>query len=116
MVKSYRRAMISGYPRQFSCFIRTVRSIRAVRFFYRGGKKKKSLRKKTEALLLCWRRPIFPCSRPQSIVGANELNYRVRNGNGWTLAAKSTNSHIYRKRITCQAAGAAKAAVPAAVD
>ena len=25
--------------------------------------------------------PIFPCSRPQSIFGANELNFCVRNGN-----------------------------------
>ena len=35
--------------------------------------------------------PIFPCSHPQSIVGANELNFRVRNGNGWTLVAINTN-------------------------
>ena len=40
---------------------------------------------------LCWRRPIFPCSLPQSIVGADELNYCVRNGNRWTLVAKNTN-------------------------
>ena len=35
--------------------------------------------------------PIFPCSRPQSIFGANELNFCVRNGNRWTLAAINTN-------------------------
>ena len=35
--------------------------------------------------------PIFPCSHPQSIFGADELNYRVRNGNGWTLIAINTN-------------------------
>ena len=35
--------------------------------------------------------PIFPCSHPQSIFGANELNFRVRNGNGWTLIAINTN-------------------------
>ena len=38
--------------------------------------------------------PIFPASHPTSIFGADELNYRVRNGNGWTLTAISTN-YIY---------------------
>ena len=33
------------------------------------------------------RQPIFPGSRPPSIVGATELNFRVRNGNGWVLCA-----------------------------
>ena len=36
--------------------------------------------------------PIFPGRRQPSIVGRNELNYRVRNGNGWTLILISTNS------------------------
>ena len=31
------------------------------------------------------RRPIFPCCYRQSIFGSPELNFRVRNGNGWTL-------------------------------
>ena len=35
--------------------------------------------------------PIFPGRRQPSIVGSNELNYRVRNGNGWTLVLISTN-------------------------
>ena len=35
--------------------------------------------------------PIFPGRHQPSIVGRNELNYRVRNGNGWTLALISTN-------------------------
>ena len=53
----------------------------------------KSKRKKpdTSCQAWCWRRPIFPCSLPQSIVGADELNYCVRNGNRWTLVAKNTN-------------------------
>ena len=38
--------------------------------------------------------PIFPCSHPQSIVGANELNCRVRNGNGWILIAINTNYSV----------------------
>ena len=36
--------------------------------------------------------PIFPGRHQPSIVGRNELNYRVRNGNGWTLILINTNS------------------------
>ena len=39
----------------------------------------------------CWHRPIFPCSRPQSIVGTAKLNFCVRNGNRWTLCVNDTN-------------------------
>ena len=35
--------------------------------------------------------PIFPDRLQSSIVGRNELNFRVRNGNGWTLALISTD-------------------------
>ena len=35
--------------------------------------------------------PIFPGRRQPSIVGRSELNYRVRNGNGWTLTLINTN-------------------------
>ena len=35
--------------------------------------------------------PIFPGSHPPSIVGANELNFCVRDGNRWTLTAINTN-------------------------
>ena len=35
--------------------------------------------------------PIFPASHPASIVGANELNFCVRDGNRWTLTAINTN-------------------------
>ena len=38
--------------------------------------------------------PIFPGSRPPSIVGANELNFCVRDGNRWTLIAINTNYSI----------------------
>ena len=41
--------------------------------------------------------PIFPGRHQPSIVGRNELNYRVRNGNGWTLVLISTN---YVIRVT----------------
>ena len=36
--------------------------------------------------------PIFPVRLQTSIVGAGELNFRVRDGNGWTLTAINTNS------------------------
>ena len=39
--------------------------------------------------------PVFPGRRQPSIVGRSELNYRVRNGNGWTLALISTNYLCY---------------------
>ena len=35
--------------------------------------------------------PIFPGSRPPSIVGTNELNFCVRDGNRWTLIVINTN-------------------------
>ena len=38
--------------------------------------------------------PIFPGRRQPSIFGASELNCRVRNGNGWTLTAISTDYSI----------------------
>ena len=47
--------------------------------------------------------PIFPGSRPPSIVGAHELNFCVRDGNRWTLMAINTNyvdgkpHHLYVK-------------------
>ena len=45
--------------------------------------------------LLCWRRPIFPARHQASIVGIGELNFRVRNGNGWTLTTKNTNYMVH---------------------
>ncbi len=41
---------------------------------------------------LCRHRPIFPGRFQPSIFGTNELNYRVRNGNGWTLIVIGTDS------------------------
>ncbi len=40
---------------------------------------------------LCWRTPIFPGRHQPSIFGTNELNFRVRDGNGWTLVVINTN-------------------------
>ena len=41
-----------------------------------------------------WRRPIFPKGCPLSIFGAGELDFRVRDGNGYGLSASVT-------RISC---------------
>src|SRR5579884_2684637 len=55
------------------------------------------------------RRPIFPCSCPHSIVGAEGLNYRVRDGNGCTPFAIVTGSPAHpggflTRRIILQSA------------
>ena len=42
--------------------------------------------------LLCWQRPILPGSFPPSIFGTGELNFRVRDGNGWGLTVINTGS------------------------
>ena len=44
---------------------------------------------------MCWHLLIFPGSCPPSIFSASELNFRVRNGNGWTLTVKNTNYQRY---------------------
>ena len=46
--------------------------------------------------------PIFPASHPASIVGGNELNFCVRDGNRWTLTPISTN--CMKKKIPHAAA------------
>ena len=40
---------------------------------------------------MCWRLPIFPGRHQPSIFGTIELNFRVRDGNGWTLNVINTN-------------------------
>ena len=48
----------------------------------------------TAVLLLCRHRLIFPGRFQPSIVSTDELNYRVRDGNGWTLIAKDTDLRL----------------------
>ena len=50
----------------------------------------------------CWRKPIFPDRLQSSIFGAGELNFRVRDGNGWTLAAINTNCFVLPSLSTAQ--------------
>ena len=57
-------------------------------------------RKRTDSKLsvLLWLAlPIFPARLQASIFGRSELNFRVRNGNGWTLALISTNLLSFEK-------------------
>ena len=42
--------------------------------------------------------PIFPVRLQTSIFGASELNFRVRDGNGWTLTAINTNSLFLERK------------------
>ncbi len=42
--------------------------------------------------------PIFPGRFQPSIFGANELNYRVRDGNGWTL---SNQHRLLKEKRLC---------------
>ncbi|SBV90552.1 hypothetical protein KL86CLO1_10001 [uncultured Eubacteriales bacterium] len=42
--------------------------------------------------------PIFPGRLQPSIFGAGELNFRVRDGNGWALAAINTNLLLFEKK------------------
>ena len=45
---------------------------------------------------MCWRLPIVPGRFQPSIVGTSELNFRVRDGNGWTLTVINTNFEAFR--------------------
>ena len=50
--------------------------------------KKKTVKKTVLCVLAL---PIFPVRLQTSIVGRIELNFRVRDGNGWTLDLINTN-------------------------
>ena len=52
---------------------------------------KKNKRSDFSDLFKCRRRPIFPGGCPPSIFGTIELNYRVRDGNGWDLNVIDTD-------------------------
>src|SRR3954453_3058301 len=44
---------------------------------------------------LIGRRPTLPRTRARSTIGAERLNFRVRNGNGWNPLATITQSHCH---------------------
>ena len=52
------------------------------------------VRHSSRPLTGCWRRPIFPRRLRRSIFGTAQLNFRVRNGNGWTLCVSGTNYYF----------------------
>ena len=45
----------------------------------------------------CQHRHILPSGFPLSIVCTDELNFRVRDGNGWTLIVKDTDFFVKDK-------------------
>ena len=51
---------------------------------------------------LCRHRAKFPGRLQPSILAADELNFRVRNGNGWDLIAISTDSIMSLVRHLCR--------------
>ena len=68
----------------------------------KGNKKEKNHGFRRGSFVLAL--PIFPGRLQPSIVGRSELNFRVRDGNGWTLALISTNcqhSSIPSCRLMC---------------
>ena len=60
-------------------------------------KSKQELRNQFLLTLFMLALPIFPVRLQTSIFGRSELNFRVRNGNGWTLALISTNLLSFEK-------------------
>ena len=63
-------------------------------FFEKTFEKNEKTAVITAVLLLCRHRLIFPGRFQPSIVSTDELNYRVRDGNGWTLIAKNTDLRL----------------------
>ena len=74
------------------------------------GYKKQRLH--SQSLFLCWHRAIFPVRRQTSIFATDELNFRVRNGNGWTLVVIDTNFVVanFARSVSAVTVRAAKTA------
>ena len=66
-----------------------------LKFFIGPKNKGKALSQMAERSMLAL--PIFPVRLQTSIVGRIELNFRVRNGNGWTLDLINTNLLSFEK-------------------
>ena len=63
-----------------------------------GGKTQKKQPPYWVTAFVCWRLPIVPGRFQPSIVGTSELNFRVRDGNGWTLTVINTNYSVRVRR------------------
>ena len=55
----------------------------------------------TEFPTLCWHLSIFPGRLHPSIFDTNELNFRVRYGNGCTLIDIDTNYFVFSHILQC---------------
>ena len=75
------------------CFVNTYFDI-FCSFSKKLSDKKKNRSYYCSSFALCRHRLIFPGRFQPSIVSTDELNYRVRDGNGWTLIAKNTDSRL----------------------
>ena len=84
-------------PRFLNCIV--TGRVRALTYWYKVGSvivcvtDAKKPRRMARLFLFVLALPIFPASHPASIVGADELNFCVRDGNRWTLIAINTNSY-----------------------
>ena len=58
------------------------------------------------------RRPTLPHSLPCSTIGAEELNFRVRDGNGCDLFAITTEKIGYNLGIRCSCCATVNSIVP----
>jgi hypothetical protein len=59
------------------------------------GRKRRNASSSEKGNQLRWQRLTLPPSLPGSTISADELNFRVRDGTGWTLTALATNTRHF---------------------
>src|SRR5688572_13689797 len=64
------------------------------------AEKQKAHRVRVGFLELIGRRPTLPHTRACSTIGAERLNFRVRDGNGWDPLARITQSRLTSRYLT----------------
>ena len=87
MVRSQRNTQASSCVEYY--YTTSAASLSILGFWSRFPDKTKETTEVVVSFVLAL--PIFPARLQASIFGASELNFRVRDGNGWTLALISTN-------------------------
>ncbi len=85
-----------------SCFRRTDRCVRMRFFFCINKKSPDSLNESGLYIKISRQRPTLPHSCPCSTIGAKELNFRVRDGNGCLLLAIATEKNYQNQIFQCQ--------------
>ena len=79
-----------GRPRRSPCGRSPARARSRADPIHRLERKSRADVRRQRGNEISRRRPIFPGGCPPSIFGAGELNFRVRDGNGWCLSASVT--------------------------